>query len=457
MTLRTINPETAALVRNYPEMDDPEIAGVIEAAAEAFRQWKTTSMAHRSAALRHIADALERQKQAFAELMAVEMGKPVIDGRAEVDKCAWVCRYYAEHAERFLEPETVETEELKSRVHFEPLGVLLAVMPWNYPFWQVFRCAAPALMTGNAVVLKHASNVTGCALAIASLIADSGTPEALFSVLRLPGRRMEAVVGHPAISAVTLTGSTPAGRSVARAAGDRLKKTVLELGGSDAYVVLEDADLEHAAEICVKSRLLNSGQSCIAAKRFIVVKDVLADFEERVVERMQARKMGSPLSEQVDIGPQAREDLRETLHGQVRRSIDQGARLLLGGKVPGGPGYFYPQTVLTGVQLGMPAFDEETFGPVAAIVPAADEKDAIRLANATVFGLGAAVFTGDIDRGERIAAHELDAGSAFVNTFVKSDPRLPFGGIKESGYGRELSYFGIREFVNIKTVVVHRP
>jgi succinate-semialdehyde dehydrogenase/glutarate-semialdehyde dehydrogenase len=327
-------------------------------------------------------------------------------------------------------------------------------MPWNFPLWQVFRFAAPALMAGNAGILKHASNVSGCALAIEEILHAAGVPRDAFRTLLVASARVAGLIEAREVAAVTLTGSTPAGQAVAARAGACLKKTVLELGGSDPYVILEDADLEKAAETCAASRLVNGGQSCIAAKRFVVVQPVLRRFEELLVERMRARRVGDPLDETTEVGPQARLDLRADLDRQVEASLARGARLLLGGSVPAGPGAFYPPSVLAGVEPGMPAFDEELFGPVAAIVAATDEKDAIRLANHTVFGLGAAVFTRDLARGERIARHELQAGSCFVNAFVKSDPRLPFGGIKQSGYGRELAAFGIREFVNVKTVYV---
>jgi succinate-semialdehyde dehydrogenase/glutarate-semialdehyde dehydrogenase len=365
-----------------------------------------------------------------------------------------VCDYYAENAEAFLEPEVIPTDATRSFVTFEPLGVVLAVMPWNFPFWQVFRFAAPALMAGNVGVLKHASNVPGCALAIENVFRQAGFPEHAFRTLLVSGSRVDPIIEHPCVRAVTLTGSAPAGRAVARKSGEMLKKTVLELGGSDPYVILEDAVLEQAATACVTSRIINAGQSCIAAKRFVVVEPVRERFERLFVEQMRAKRMGDPLHETTDIGPQARRDLRDELHRQVAASIDCGARCLLGGEIPEGKGAFYPPTVLADVRKGMPAYDEELFGPVAAIIPAQDEKDAVRIANDTVFGLGAAIFTTDTARGERIAAAELDAGACFVNAFVRSDPRLPFGGVKESGYGRELSHFGIKEFVNIKTVYV---
>lgn len=452
--LRSVNPTDGSLVREYAEATPEEVASALAAAARAFEAWRRTTFAERASALRRAGGILREGREGLARLMALEMGKPVAQGRAEADKCAWVCEHYAEHAERLLAPEAAPTDASKSYVAFEPLGPVLAVMPWNFPLWQVFRFAAPALMAGNVGLLKHASNVSGCALAIEEVLHGAGVPRDAFRTLLVGSARVAALVEAPEVAAVTLTGSTPAGRAVAAKAGACLKKSVLELGGSDPYVVLEDADLERAAETCATSRLQNGGQSCIAAKRFVVVESVLQAFQELLVERIRARRMGDPLDETVDVGPQARRDLRDLLHRQVEASIARGARALLGCRVPEGPGAFYPPSVLAGVLPGMPAFDEELFGPVAAIVAAKDERDAIRLANHTVFGLGAAVFTRDLERGERIARHELQAGSCFVNASVKSDPRLPFGGIRESGYGRELGAFGIREFVNVKTVYV---
>jgi succinate-semialdehyde dehydrogenase/glutarate-semialdehyde dehydrogenase len=385
--------------------------------------------------------------------MATEMGKPLKQGAAEVEKCALGCDYYADNAEAHLAPETIKTENSKSYVAFEPLGVVLAVMPWNFPLWQVYRFAAPALMAGNVGVLKHASNVPGCALVIEEIFTQAGFPEGAFRTLLIANKQVQAVIEHPLVRAVTLTGSTAAGKTVAAQAAAVLKKTVLELGGSDPYVVLEDADLDHAVQTCVNSRLINSGQSCIAAKRFIVVEPVLAAFTDRFVALMKTKKVGDPFIEGTDVGPQARRDLRDDLHKQVIASIERGATLLLGGEVPPGKGAYYPATVLADVKPGMPAYDEELFGPVAAIIGAKDEEEAVRIANDTIFGLGAAVFTKDANRGERIA-RELEAGATFVNSSVASDPRLPFGGIKESGYGRELGSYGIKEFVNVKTVCV---
>jgi succinate-semialdehyde dehydrogenase/glutarate-semialdehyde dehydrogenase len=454
VALQSIDPRDGSLVGEYPEASDGDVANVLSAAAAAFRDWRRTSFEQRGAVVRKAAALLRERRDALARLMALEMGKPVAQGRAEVDKCAGTCDHYADAAERLLAPEPAATEARSSYVAFEPLGPVLAVMPWNFPLWQVFRFAAPALMAGNVGVLKHASNVSGCALAIEELLHAAGLPPHAFRALLLPSARVGRLVEAPEIAAVTLTGSTPAGRAIARQAGACLKKSVLELGGSDPYLVLEDADLELAAETCAAARLINSGQSCIAAKRFVVVAPVLREFEERFVERLRARPMGDPLDEATAVGPQARVDLRDQLHAQVEASVARGARARLGCEAPRGAGAFYPPSLLTGVTPGMPAFDEELFGPVAAVVEAKDERDAIRLANQSVFGLGAAVFTRDLARGERIARYELEAGSCFVNASVRSDPRLPFGGIRESGYGRELGEFGIREFVNVKTVYV---
>jgi succinate-semialdehyde dehydrogenase/glutarate-semialdehyde dehydrogenase len=454
MRLLSVNPVDGSVIREYAETPPAQAAEILTAAARAFEPWRRTTFAERARLLRRAGALLRERRDELARLMALEMGKPLAQGRAEADKCASVCGYYAEHAERFLAPERAESDAWKSYVAFEPLGVVLAVMPWNFPLWQVFRFAAPALAAGNVGLLKHASNVSGCALAIEETLHAAGVPRDVFRALLVGSDRVAGLIEAKEVAAVTLTGSGPAGRAVAAKAGACLKKTVLELGGSDPYVVLEDADLEQAAETCAASRLINGGQSCIAAKRFVVVETVRREFEERLVARMQARRMGDPLAEGVEVGPQARRDLRDAVHAQVATSIAEGARVLLGCTVPPGPGAFYPPSVLTSVRPGMPAFDEELFGPVAAVISAQDEPEAIRLANQSAFGLGAAVFTSDVERGERIAREELAAGSCFVNSFVRSDPRLPFGGIKESGYGRELAAFGIREFVNVKTVSV---
>jgi len=452
--IQSINPANNQVIKTYQEISDIELSEVLSKMQTAFEDWKTKSFNYRASLMKTAAKILRNKKEEFSKLMTLEMGKPIVQSRAEIDKCAWVCDYYADNAEKFLQDEIIQTDATKSFVTYQPLGVVLAVMPWNFPFWQVFRFAAPTLMAGNVGLLKHASNVSGCSLAIEEIFSEAGFPEFVFKSVILGSSRVKDLIANPIVQAVSLTGSVPAGKSVASAAGSNIKKTVLELGGSDPYVVLEDADLNETVQTCVTSRLLNGGQSCIAAKRFIVVEKVYERFVELYVDFMKQKKMGDPFDESNDIGPQASVKLRDELHDQVLRSINSGAKLLLGGFIPDSVGAYYPPTVLADVTPGMPAFDEELFGPVAAIIKAKDEDDAIKLANKSVFGLGAAVFTKDIAKGEKIAREKLNAGSCFVNQFVRSDPRLPFGGIKESGYGRELSVFGIREFVNIKTVVV---
>ncbi len=454
MPLESRNPATNELLHSYDEHSDSQLDTMLNNADAAFRQWRNASFAERAECVTRSGIILRSRKEEYGKLMALEMGKPLTQGIAEAEKCASVCDYYVQNAEKFLAPEIIPTDASRSFVVFQPLGILLAIMPWNFPFWQAFRAAAPALMAGNAVVLKHASNVSGCALEIEKVFRDAGLPEGLFNTFLMKSNRVNMLIEHPLVKAVTITGSTAAGKSVAAKAGEMLKKTVLELGGSDPYIILEDANLEQAVSTCVASRLINNGQSCVAAKRFIVVDSLKKRFEEMFVGKMKAQKVGDPLEAGVTVGPLARLDLRDDLHKQVRTSIEQGAKLLLGGEIPAGKGAFYPPTVLTNVKKGMPAYDEELFGPVASIITAKDEAEAIHIANDSVFGLGAAVFTQDVKRGERIAEEELEAGSCFVNGPVKSDPRLPFGGIKESGYGRELALFGIREFVNVKTVWV---
>ena len=453
MTIKAINPATGEQFASYEEMTDEAVRDAIGKSHAAFLAWRRMSFSNRARLMRQAAQVLRDNAGKYARLMTQEMGKPIRDGVAEVQKCALSCDYYADNAERFLAAEPIKTESRKSFVIFQPLGVVLAVMPWNFPFWQVFRFAAPGLMAGNGAVMKLSSNVPGCALAIEQVFHEADFPQDLFRTLMISSARVAAVIEHPLVRAVTLTGSGPAGSAVAARAGALLKKTVLELGGSDPYLVLEDADLDLAATVCARGRLINAGQSCIAAKRFIVVDDVHDRFVELFVKRMAAAKMGDPLSQETEIGPLARHDLRDALHRQVENSIAKGARCVLGGKIGNGPGAYYPPSVLTNVAKGMPAYDEELFGPVAAVIRVADEQAAIATANDSVFGLGGGVITRDTARGERVAA-EIDSGNVFVNDNVRSDPRLPFGGVKESGYGRELSHYGIKEFVNIKTIVV---
>jgi len=453
MTVASINPTTGETLETFAETTPAALERVLDQALAAYQSWSRCSYAQRAQAMREAGRLLRERKTQHARTMALEMGKPLMQGEAEAEKCAWVCDYYAEHAERFLADEPRETDASKAFVRFDPIGPVLAIMPWNFPFWQVFRFAAPALMAGNAGLLKHAPNVTRCVLGIEAIFQEAGFPEGLFRALILSNEAAATVIADPRVRAVTLTGSDRAGSQVAEQAGRHLKKTVLELGGSDPFIVLEDADVALAARTAAEARLLNSGQSCIAAKRFIVVEPVADRFLDAFVAAMRTRRMGDPLAPDTQIGPQARQDLRANLHRQVEASVRRGAQLVLGGTLPEGPGFYYAPTVLAAVAEGMPAFDEEVFGPVAAVIRVKDESQAVRVASASRYGLGASVWTADSARGERLA-RELEAGSVFVNGLVKSDPRLPFGGIKRSGYGRELSEYGLKEFVNIKTVWV---
>ena len=452
--MQTIDPTTGKTIKTYQEYSASKVDAMITKAHKAFLEWGPVGFEGRGTLMKKAAAILRADAHDYAVLMAREMGKPLEQGKSEIEKCALACEFFAGQARQFLTAEVVKTEAARSYITYEPLGIVLAVMPWNFPFWQVFRCAAPTLMAGNAMVLKHASNVCGCALCLEKVFKQAGFPPGLFSSVLVPSRDVKGLIEHPRIAAVSLTGSVEAGRSIASAAGRALKKTVMELGGSDPYIVLADADLDAAVETCVRSRLINGGQSCIAAKRFIVHERVFNDFENKFTAKMRSQRQGPPLRAGVDLGPMARHDLRDQLHRQVTRSVKQGALLALGGTIPDGQGAFYPPTVLTQLRPGMAAFGEELFGPVAALIKARNDEDALRLANDTVFGLGAAVFTRDIQKGERIAARRLQAGSCFVNDFVRSDPHLPFGGIKQSGWGRELAQAGIREFVNVKTVYI---
>jgi len=455
--LETVNPATGEPGKAYDPHSIDDAKAAAQAARAAFLEWRRTSFEQRSEVLHKAAQVLRARKDEFARLMTEEMGKTVDDGRAEVEKCAFHCDWFADHGEEYLRHEPADIGGGEAFITFNPIGIVLAVMPWNFPFWQVFRAAAPALMAGNGMLLKHASNVPGCALAIEEVLHQAGVPNDLFRTLLLPSSDVEALIKDEHVAAVTLTGSVPAGRSVATAAGSVLKKCVLELGGADAYLVLEDADIAAAAKIAATARMVNGGQSCIAGKRFIVVRSILEPFERALVDAMRGYEMGDPTKEGTKLGPMQSVKARDEIHSQVEESIANGAKLLLGGKVPDRPGAWYPATVLSNVRSGQPAHDEEVFGPVAAIIAADNEKDAIRIANSSEFGLGSGVLTGDIDRGRRIAAEELEAGMSFVNENVRSDPRTPFGGVKHSGFGRECGVFGIREFVNIKTVHVKSP
>ena len=452
--LKSVNPYTNELIKEYPEMSSSEIDEIIKNADNAFESWKSVGFDERAKLMKNAAAVMNTKKNDLARLMTMEMGKPILQSVAEVEKCEWVCEYYSEYAEQFLSDEIIKSDASKSFVSYQPLGVVLAVMPWNFPLWQVFRFAAPGLMAGNAGILKHSSNVSGCALAIEDIFSEAGFPRNLFRTILIKSSKMDKVIEHQLIRAVTLTGSVPAGKAVAAKAGAVLKKTVLELGGSDPYLILDDADIEQASGTCVTARMINGGQSCIAAKRFIIVESVYDEFVKLFSEKMGQIKMGDPFDEENSLGPQASKMLRDELHQQVVKSIELGAELLLGGTIPDVKGAFYPASILANVKKGMPAYDEELFGPVAALIKVKDEAEAIQVANDSIFGLGAAVFTKDIVKGEKIAKEKVHAGACFVNAFVKSDPRLPFGGVKESGYGRELSQIGIKEFVNIKTVYI---
>ncbi|MGH3650769.1 MAG: NAD-dependent succinate-semialdehyde dehydrogenase [Acidimicrobiia bacterium] len=452
--ISSISPTDGRLLAEYEETSPEQVQRHIETASRLQREWVGTSIAERAVPMKEIAELLDANRSELAELMADEMGKPIAQGLGEVDKCAWVCRHYAENTEQILAENHIPADRSRSYLAYRPLGVVMAVMPWNFPLWQVFRFLAPALMAGNGGILKHASNVTGAALWIDRLVVEAGFPDGLFRTLVLPSSRVSEVLEHPEIVAATLTGSDPAGRAVAEKAGSLLKKTVLELGGSDPYLVLADADLEQAAETCATSRLINGGQSCIAAKRFIVEAPVAEEFTGLLAGRLSTAVMGDPKDPATTLGPMARLDLRDDLHDQVERSVAAGARLVMGGEIPDREGAFYPPTLLAEVTEAMPVYHEETFGPVAAVITADDLDDAVRVANDSQFGLGAAIFTSDVELGEQVARDRLQAGACFVNALVASDPRLPFGGIKTSGYGRELSDLGMKEFLNAKTVVV---
>jgi acyl-CoA reductase-like NAD-dependent aldehyde dehydrogenase len=451
MAIESINPATEEVLATFKEFTAEQTEQAIVQADAAFRKWRDTSFAERARLVRRAGAILRERKPRYAAMITAEMGKPVVESEAELEKCAWNCDFYAENAEHMLADEPVQTNAKESFVAFVPLGTILAVMPWNFPFWQVFRFAAPALMAGNTALLKHASNVPQCALAIEEVFRDAGFPEGVFRTLLIPGGAVEPVINDPRVRAVTLTGSDDTGTKVAAASGHALKKTVLELGGSDPFIVLADADLDGAATIGAKARFQNTGQSCIASKRFIVEQSVAAEFEQKFVEAVKKFKVGDPMDRETNIGPMARSDLRDDLDRLVQGSVNLGARVVMGGHRIEGRGYFYAPTVLTGVTQQMPVFREETFGPVAPVIRARDPEHALALANDSDFGLGAELWTNDLERGRNLA-RRIESGSVFINGMVASDPRLPFGGVKRSGYGRELSSFGIREFVNVQTI-----
>ena len=449
--ISTTDPSTGTTLESFESFTAFRLEATLERARTAFHDWRSSSSDERATKLRAAAQILRRRKTELADIATREMGKPIVEAEAEIDKCAKACDFYAEHAPGFLADETVRSNATESYVAFRPLGPVLAVMPWNYPFWQVFRFAAPALMAGNVGVLKHASNVTRTSLEIERVLREAGFPEGTFASVIVPGKDVEKMIDDPRIAAVTLTGSEQTGISVAGAAGRNLKKTVLELGGSDAFIVLADADLDAAAKMAVKSRFQNSGQSCIAAKRFIVEDAVYEAFSERFTAETKKLVIGDPRERTTTMGPMARHDLRDTLAGLIEETVRRGGRLALGGHEAKRDGFYFEPTVVLDVTPGMPMFDEETFGPAAAIIRAKNADDAVKLANDSRYGLGGNLWTRDLDRAKMIAAR-LESGGVFINGMTASDPRLPFGGVKHSGYGRELSWFGIREFTNIQTV-----
>ena len=451
MPIATVNPSTGETLETFDPHSPAEVERRLALAASTFVEWRRVPMDERARRMRRAGEILDERKQEYGRLMTVEMGKPVGPGVAEAEKCALACRFYAEHAAEFLAPERVDTDASESMVRYDPIGAVLAVMPWNFPFWQVIRFAAPALMAGNVGLLKHASNVPRCALALERIFRDAGFPEGAFQVLLVGSDAVAKLIEDPRIAAVTLTGSEAAGASVGAAAGGQIKKTVLELGGSDPFIVMPSADLAKAADTAARARTINNGQSCIAAKRFIVHERVAAEFERLFVEKMKSLKVGDPLDPKTEIGPLATPAIRDEVHDAVRRSVAAGARLALGGEPQPGRGNFYPPTVLADVPPDSPAANEEIFGPVAALFRVRDASEAIAIANSSRYGLGASAWTNDPAERDRFAA-EIESGSVFINGMVKSDPRLPFGGVKKSGYGRELSVQGIREFVNVKTV-----
>lgn len=451
MDYRTLDPTTGELIETFPPADQAQIDRKLALAAERFPAFHRSPFPERAGLLMRTAERLEEQADELARLMALEMGKTLAEGRAEAKKCAWACRFYAEHGEGFFAPQRAESDGSAAWVRFEPLGPILAIMPWNFPFWQVFRFAAPALALGNVVLLKHSSTTPQCALAIEKLLSEAGAPEGAFQNLFLSSEQAAEVIAHPAVRGVTLTGSTTAGREVAAAAGRALKPMVAELGGSDPFIVFADADLDAAIATAAKSRCLNNGQSCISAKRFLVERSVLKRFLDGFVATMERKPVGDPSTEGVEVGPLARQDLRDQLAQQVERSVAEGAEVLCGGRVPDGRGFFYPPTVLTGLDPESEVAQEEMFGPVAVVYPFEDEEQALALANGTPFGLGTSLWTSDRERIWRLVPR-LECGSVFVNGLVKSDPRLPFGGVKDSGFGRELAREGMVEFANVKTV-----
>ncbi|MBN2065528.1 MAG: NAD-dependent succinate-semialdehyde dehydrogenase [Candidatus Thermoplasmatota archaeon] len=456
MVLTSINPSTGETLKKFKEWDIHKIQNQIKKSAEAFNLWKNFEYSKRGTILRNVSQLLRKNKRAYARLITIEMGKPILQSQTEIEKCIWVCEYYAKYGAKFLENEYINTGENSSYVRCAPLGVVLAVMPWNFPFWQVFRCAAPILMAGNVVLLKHSSNVPQCALAIEEIFRNAGSPAHTFQTLLIGSKTVKGILKDNRVAAVTVTGSDIAGRCIAGLAGTYLKKVVLELGGSDPFIVLDDADIDYTVKHAVKARMINTGQSCIAAKRFIVHQKVFKEFADGFSEKVGKLTVGDPLEKSTEIGPLARKDLLQQIDSQVNLSVQKGARILVGGRrIKNKSGYYYLPTILSNVRPSMPVYSQETFGPVVALIKVRDTKEAVKKANDTAYGLGSSIWTKDVSKGEEITK-EIQAGCVFVNDIVQSDPRLPFGGIKNSGFGRELSWYGIKEFVNIQTVYVKR-
>ena len=451
MAIQTINPAMGKTEKVFKEHSSNQVMIMIDAANDAFLKWKKTDFSLRAELMKNAAQILREKKEHYGNILSLEIGKPITQAIAEVEKCALVCEYYSDNAEKILKEEIIQTDASQSYVRFDPFGIVLAIMPWNFPFWQIFRFAAPALMAGNVALLKHASNVPMSALAIEEIFMEAGFPQNIFKTLLISSSLVKEIIDNPLVKAVTLTGSESAGKQVAQLCGSKLKKIVLELGGSDPFIVLDDADIDKTVKTAVTARLINNGQSCIAAKRFIVVEKIYNEFEKKFIDAMSKIKIGDPMDKKTELGPIAREDLLNELDGQVKKSVEKGAKVLCGGKRINRKGFYYEPTILSNLSKEMPAYDEEIFGPVASLIKAKDEDDAIRIANDSVFGLGASLWTSNITKAKLLAG-KIESGSVFINGMVKSDPRLPFGGIKNSGYGRELSHYGIKEFVNIKTV-----
>jgi succinate-semialdehyde dehydrogenase/glutarate-semialdehyde dehydrogenase len=451
MPIQSVNPATGIVEKVFEEYTQDQVVKTIDNSREAFQKWRDTNFLTRRKLLKNVAQLLTDKKEYFGKILTLEMGKPISQAVSEVEKCAWVCEYFSKNAEQLLCKEYISTNASQSYICFEPLGIILAIMPWNFPFWQVFRFAAPAIMAGNVCILKHASNVPQCALAIEDIFIKSGFPENVFKTLLIGSDKIQNVIANPDVKAVTLTGSEITGSLVARECGLKLKKTVMELGGSDPFIVFEDANIDETVKIAVKARIINNGQSCIAAKRFIVVEKIYDEFMNKFTGLMKNVIIGDPMNLNTELGPIAREDLLIEIDNQVINSVAKGAEILCGGKRIKRDGYYYAPTILSNLSKGMPAYDDEIFGPIASLIRVKDENEAIKIANDTRFGLGASLWTSDLSKAQNIAG-KIEAGSVFINEMVKSDPRLPFGGIKNSGYGRELAIYGIKEFVNIKSI-----